>query len=340
MDCLIDYIGVRYTQTGSLPAPLTPESGLYINDLPGITIAQLSDINNSDQATFLDLWAAIQRRSARIFETTFTNAMAKKFRLRKITEAFKLSEAVDLTATYPAVSGELRGIYMDCFVDKSAFHHIPVSTVRLYLDHSVTVPATIDLKIYEVHDDKLTLLDTFPIHATATGWSSVTINKKYYDSQTLFIAYDASAITSASIPLDSYDINPDLYGDLAQFFSHIFINGATYRNGHFAQSTDETYGLTATLGLQCSFDVLVCHYRQNLAVAWWYLLGSELMKERIYTDRVNRYTTVDLDRARELMQRLYNDYMNELLTFVESVDLQRDWCIDCDAIVKQVEFLP
>jgi len=37
---------------------------------------------------------------------------------------------------------------------------------------------------------------------------------------------------------------------------------------------------------------------------------------------------------------MYNDYMNELLTFVDSVDLLRDWCIDCDAIVKQVEFLP
>ena len=47
-----------------------------------------------------------------------------------------------------------------------------------------------------------------------------------------------------------------------------------------------------------------------------------------------------LDRARDLTQRLYNDYMNELLTFVDSVDLLRDWCIDCDAIVKQVEFLP
>jgi hypothetical protein len=108
----------------------------------------------------------------------------------------------------------------------------------------------------------------------------------------------------------------------------------------FNESTDESYGITATLGLQCSFDVLVCNYRDNLAVAWWYLLGSELMKERIYTDRVNRYTTVDLDKARELTQSLYRDYMNELLTFVDSVDLQRDWCIDCDAIVKQVEALP
>ena len=93
-------------------------------------------------------------------------------------------------------------------------------------------------------------------------------------------------------------------------------------------------------GLQCAFDVLVCNYKQNLAVAWWYLLGSELMKERIYTDRVNRYTTVDLDKARELNARFYADYMNELLTFVDSIDLQRDWCIDCDAMIKLVEVLP
>jgi len=338
MDCLIDYIGIRTT------GQPVPESGLYINDLPGITIAQLSDINNSDQATFLDLWAAIQRRCARIFETTFTNAMGKKYRLKKITEAFKLSQSVDPTVTYAPVAGQLRGIYMDCFIDKSAFHHIPISTVGLYVPPAVEVspsaPITIGLCIYEVHDDTLTLLDTYPVTVTATGWQTIRINKNYYDSRTLFIAYDASALTSASIPLDGYDLNPYLYGDLSAFFSHIFINGGTYTNGTFEQGTDDTYGLTATLGLQCSFDVLVCNYRENLAVAWWYLLGSELMKERIYTDRVNRYTTVDLDRARELTQRLYSDYMNELLTFVDSIDLQRDWCIDCDAIARQVEFLP
>jgi hypothetical protein len=331
MDCLINYVGLR---TAGQPVP---ESGLYINDLPGITIAQLGDLNNSDQATFLDLWAAIQRRASKIFTTTFTNAMSKKYRLKKITEAFKLSQTVDPTTNYPAAA-ELRGIYMDCFIDKSSFHHIPVSTVSVYLNSPV--PSSFQLMIYEVHDDTLLLLDTFAIASPVAGWNSILVGKRYYDSRTLFICYDATAISSASIPLDSYDLNPYLYGDLAQFYSHIFINGAIYNNGSFSQSTDETYGLTATLGLQCSYDVLVCNYMQNMAVAWWYLLGSELMKERIYTDRVNRYTTVDLEKARELTLSLHNDYMNELLTFVDGIDLQRDWCIDCDAIVRQVEFLP
>lgn len=338
MDCLIDFVGLRYTAGSTLPAATPPESGLYINDLPGITIAQLSDLSNSDQSGFLDLWAAVQRRSAKIFETAFTNAMARKFRLKKITEAFKLSQSVDPSASHPPVPGQLRGIYIDCFISKSAFHHIPVSTVGLYLN--APPPAGFSLSVFEVHDNNLDLLDSFVLAGPAAGWNTITVNKRYYDSRTLFIAYDASAISSASIPLNGYDLNPYLYGNLAQFFSHIFINGATYSNGSFTQSTQDTYGLTATLGLQCAFDVLVCNYRQNLALAWWYLLGSELMKERLYTDRVNRYTTVDLDKARSLAPLLRADFMNELQTFCESVDLQRDWCIDCDGIVKQVEALP
>jgi hypothetical protein len=341
MDCLKDYIGIRATSPAvGRPAP---ESGLFINDLPGITIAQLSDLSNSDQSGFLDLWDAVQRRAARVFETGFTNAMSRKFRLKKITEAYKLAETIDPDTTFAPLSGELRGIYMDCYIGRSAFHHIPLSVVRIYLpDTPANVsPLSIQLKVYDVQDDKLTELDSYAVSLT-TGWNTVYINKKYYDSRTLYIAYDASAIQSASIPLDSLDLNPYQYADLAQFFSHIYINGATYDSatGRFTATSDETYGMTATLGLQCSFDTLVCNYKQNLAVAWWYLLGSELMKERIYTDRVNRYTTVDLSKARELMQSLHADYMNELMTFVDSINLQNDWCVECDTMVRTVEFLP
>ncbi|MBS1686118.1 MAG: hypothetical protein JSS76_15340 [Bacteroidetes bacterium] len=59
MDCLIDYIGLR-TQGGT-----APESGMYINDLPGITVSQITDIANSEHATFLDVWNTVQRRSAK-----------------------------------------------------------------------------------------------------------------------------------------------------------------------------------------------------------------------------------------------------------------------------------
>ena len=215
-------------------------------------------------------------------------------------------------------------------------HNPYIDKVHLYLASAPSDP--LPLHIYEVHDNKLTLLDTFTITATS-GWNDITLNKKYADSAMLFIAYDASTIDSVQLMLDSQDLDGRFWASYDWFWSHLYIQGASYAGGQMTEGYD-TFGLTATIGLQCSFDVLVCNYKKELATAWWYLLGSELMKERIYTDRVNRYTTVDLERARELTQSLHNDYMNELLTFVDSVDLISDWCIECDAIVKQVEFLP
>jgi hypothetical protein len=329
MDCLLHYIGIR---AAGQPQP---ESGLYINDLPGITLAQLSDINNSDQAAFTDLFSAVERRSARLFETAFTNAMSRKYRLRSMTEAYKLSETIDPAHSYAPISGELRGLYIKAQVPKSAFHHLPLGTVRLYL----TAAADLDLKIYSVEDDDLLLLDTFSLSGTE-GWNDIRVNKKYHDTRSLFIAYDASTITSPSLPLDSLDLDGYSFDLNTQYLSPISISGATYSEEQFTSRTFDTYGISASISLACSYDTLVCNYRSQLAVAWWYLLGSELMRERIYTDRINRYTTIDLDKARELMQTLHDDYLHELQTFVDSIDLHRDRCIDCDAQVKQVDFLP
>ena len=134
MDCLIDFIGLR---TQGAP---TPDSGMYINDLPGITVSQITDIATTEQATFLDVWATVQRRSAKIFETAFTNAMAKRYRLKKITEAFQLSSTVDTTITTPAQTGTLRGLLIDCYYLKSPFHYIPIDKVHLYLASAPSDP--------------------------------------------------------------------------------------------------------------------------------------------------------------------------------------------------------
>ena len=85
--------------------------------------------------------------------------------------------------------------------------------------------------------------------------------------------------------------------------------------------------MNLTIGLQCSYDVLIANYKRELAIAWWYLLGAELMQERIYTDRVNKFT-VDLARAKDLRAQLKQDFLNELLTFVDSIHLWGDWCIE------------
>lgn len=51
----------------------------------------------------------------------------------------------------------------------------------------------------------------------------------------------------------------------------------------------------------CVDDAWVCTNREKLAMALLYFLGGELMQERLYSERINRYTTIDRDKA-ELMR--------------------------------------
>src|SRR3954470_16044322 len=51
----------------------------------------------------------------------------------------------------------------------------------------------------------------------------------------------------------------------------------------------------------CDIDAdWFCDNRELLALPLLYFLGSELMFERLYSDRINRYTTIDLSDAKEL----------------------------------------
>ena len=55
-----------------------------------------------------------------------------------------------------------------------------------------------------------------------------------------------------------------------------------------------------SLNKECDYDELICTNKELLTNAWKYLLGVQLMIERIYSPRLNRFTTVDHEQAKEL----------------------------------------
>jgi hypothetical protein len=78
-----------------------------------------------------------------------------------------------------------------------------------------------------------------------------------------------------------------------------------------------------------------------------YCLASELMKERIYSNRVNEFTVFDRNKAKELhklFEAMYKGgvvdeirYDGELPTIVNSISLsQTDCCLDCVAAFTTV----
>ena len=66
MECLINYIGLRGC---GLPEP---ESGLYLNSLPGLTLKNLQSVANSEQVNFIGVFNEVQERAINRLIQDFT----------------------------------------------------------------------------------------------------------------------------------------------------------------------------------------------------------------------------------------------------------------------------
>jgi hypothetical protein len=87
----------------------------------------------------------------------------------------------------------------------------------------------------------------------------------------------------------------------------------------------------------CDLDViscLVCENKNKLGIALMYYIGHEIMVERVASDRLNRFTTVDLDKAKELRADFLERAEYELNTAVKGINPNAG---ECAADVAPVE---
>lgn len=93
--------------------------------------------------------------------------------------------------------------------------------------------------------------------------------------------------------------------------------------------------------IQC----LICENVTLLSVALWYLMGSEVINEQINSPRLNKYTTVDKGKAKELYAQFYEDFISELHIAVSGIDISASACfaeeeIDSKDIISVIYTTP
>jgi hypothetical protein len=71
-------------------------------------------------------------------------------------------------------------------------------------------------------------------------------------------------------------------------------------------------------------DELMCNDQPNFQDVWLYLCGNEMMLERMYSTRLNRYTTIDRPMAAELKDHYQAEYEKALEEAVKSIKIPDD----------------
>lgn len=93
------------------------------------------------------------------------------------------------------------------------------------------------------------------------------------------------------------------------------------------------------LNRDCDYDALICDNIEELTVAWWYLLGVSMMTFRITSDRINRWTTIGRNEAKELQAFYQTEYEKALQQGVLLMDTD-ECCLQCDSNPNMVTWLP
>lgn len=341
MDCFIDRIGIQ----GSGQA--APESALYINSLPQVSMESLDKLADAEQQTYLGAWADIQRRAAKRFELDVVTELATRYHLKQLNQSVDLLKIIDKVADQTAAENKYYGFTARLNFPSngtavaSLFHCFYFQELKFYSKAEVS---DVEFKIFDLQTGEELFTTTKTL---AIGWNRIPVNTRFF-AWRLFVAVDATNITelvSQEIPdgaLHSFGCACNIYSGRCT----AEIKGATADIENEVADDDITFGenlfgLSAIFSVQCNFHSLVCNNRDLFDLSFWYLCGKECMIENLNSPRRNFFTTQQRDRVIEQRNELSGSYKNALKSACEGIRLDlADACIECNATIKIVTDLP
>lgn len=317
IDCLTNLIGVR-----GLPPYEDPDSGYYINDLQGLTTQQLEDISDDEDHYEVRLaWDDIHVRASRLLETDIKNALKKYFKgysfiSNGITGQLDDNETLTQSATYNGWRFNLG--------HQSKNLVLNLSTFDVYLNTA----ATFSLYIFDLNTGKQLKEISY---TGVEGLNTFRINTNYalHRYNDLFVCYNANEISTLK---------------MAEYDPHAASNSVEVSTASSILATNVSgadTGISITFNLECSVSNFVCHRIDSFKDAFLYKLGVEFCNERIYSDRINRYTLMDRDEAEKL--RLEFELQYKLLIDAALKDLkvtENDQCFECNKAINYKAMLP
>lgn len=301
--CFTNFVTIRGT---------TSKSGLYINDLPGIPIDLINKLRTKDSSSLSEFWSRFYERSVYTFLGEISNYISKKFYANEVVESRVSGE---FTSDTNSTGETYAGVLLD--LPESRYVENQILTLKFNVV-SIGSPNTASIYIFD--NEGGTLLQTEEVTDIATGINTVNFYN-VFDQDKLYIAYKPSEMTVKQTK--SYD---RYYDDQDTLTSINQIN-----NG----------GVIVEINNFCSLEKLVCSRLYALRYAFWFHLGVELMKERVLTNEINKYTHLTIEKAEQLGAVWEQDFKKKVEAAFKHVKLNDDkLCTECRGVVSIRKSLP
>lgn len=315
--CLKGYIGINYCESE------TTESGIYINQLAGISLKSIDNIANDEHINFLGVWNHVEDRAIRRLNSKANSIFSSKYQTKKVLSNIEVNRNVsDLIIT----NGSYRGLRLYNQSVSSELASIYIQCLWLYSETEV-----LDADIFI--ENKFSNIIYSKKFNLSEGWNKLRVYQVFSETE-LIIYYDDSQIQSKNLILEENNTNCSCENNCSSD-CQLEVSGFQ-RNNNLDSIVNNTFGLSVIASLRCSIQSIICNNIDIFQSALLYALGLEFAYERMYSDRINRYTKLDAKEAESLFVDYLNEFNNSIQDAINSIYVKDDdVCIVCNSIISQ-----
>lgn len=314
MLCYDNYI----TTDRSIPS----RSGLYAQDLPGMEPSMWELLAKEDQDGE-DFWDMIYKKAWDNFISDLTHQMQEKFwvdskLISRQTSQFK----VDINTT----TG-LAGVTIEFDLPRYAKIHVISADVISTEDY--TSPEAL-IEVYE-EDASGDLLSEHSQEVTE-GKNTIFIDQDY-DVNKIFVAYDPEVYSFKQTENKRYQTPYISWScDQCEFDCGGYQGRVLQVNGG---------GLDVKYNVFCSVEKFACENINLFKQAFFFRIGLEIVYERRFGNRLNKFMTMTLERQEEFMAFYNKNFMDNLERSVRSQNMREDpYCFTCKELVSKRSSTP
>lgn len=306
------------------PSNDTPsKSGLYANGLPGVTLNLLDELTKDEQADFEEFWDYIYALAKVNFINDIQTRLSDKFHI----DLKLVSRETSKFLTENTNSG-LAGVTLEYSLPKYAKLQVLSIGVDSIIDYE---SPEFTYTIYE--DDANGRVLYTATEALTDGRNTIDVYQDF-ESDKIFISYDA----------DDYRLKgtENKYYANCSYFDKLTCTFPCYTDGYTASVTQVNGGgLNVKFVIYCSIEKFICENINIFKNAFWYRIGVDLMRERLLSDRFNRFTTLTTARAEQLLELYNTEYLKLADNSVKNLRVQEDdICFECKSTVSATSLLP
>lgn len=315
--CFENYIALE-----GLSPEISPRSGLYVNDLPGVTIGMFSGLMSEDHSDIEEYWEKLYKRSVNNFIDEVSSRLDQEFNVEKV------------------IDSQRTGVFDKPFVlNDSSEEEAGVKLELIKTKYSTTEIQAIDIYSVGSPDPENVLLRIIDDETGKILWSKTVDLEEGLNTIDVFETFDSKKVKVVYNPSEVASYTTNRYKDDNYSYAHVKnCNPCDWSDTKITQYNGG--GLIVEFTTKCSIEAFICSQISRFKNALWYFIGVELMTDSLLSRNVNCFTIDSADAQKQL--GLYEIEVNKKLdNAIKRLRIKDDLiCFDCRGTVSKVTVLP